>query len=322
MAAGIPGSRAFAQLFAAKCSSGDEIPAEDRAALAEVGLRFVTAVVASNPEGAYGVLSTKGKQALPADRFLAIIRQSVEPMGPFGNLHVAQTHLVKITGGIGDQRVICGGLGRPEDWVAVAVESIPKQAYVLVEGETKNNGWAFVLWLVPEQDWRVQHFQFTSTEMVGKSAEDLWRLARDEQGRDHHFNATVLYQAAAQLAYRGPNFQLGIQPEIQREMAKLQPPPELQGQMPLTWQFGSSTFNVLHVGQIGVGGKIYLTIAHEILPWGQDAEADQRNHELIREFRRAFPEYSPVFAGLVVAAHEKGGTRGYRTVDAPTDQPN
>ena len=45
------------------------------------------------------------------------------------------------------------------------------------------------------------------------------------------------------------------------------------------------------------------------------AEAVRENQELIAAFKKAYPEYLDVFAGLVVAAREAGGTRGYRTVD-------
>ena len=149
----------------------------------------------------------------------------------------------------------------------------------------------------------------------------MWDLARSEQQTKHDFNAAVLYQTASQLAYRGPNFQLGIYSEIQKEILKLQLPPELQGQPPFVWKFGGDEYKVLNVGPIGVGGKIYLMVTQEIAPWGADQEADQRNRALIADFERAVPEYSSAFAGLVVGAKESGGNRIFRTVDDTATAP-
>lgn len=305
--------------YAASCSTGDEIPAGMRATLEQTGLRFVAALLGSDPAAAYAAFTSEAKQAVSLDEFTAMVRQVVQPMAPFSNLRVQQIYLVKQARG---SPVICGSLKRPEDRVTVAAKTVPEQAHLVVEGDTKNNGFAFVLWLIPEQDWRIQYLQVMATSMAGRSATDIWGLARDEQHRNHDFNATILYRVARDLAYRGQNFQLGIQPEIEGDLSKLQVPHELQGQPPFTWQLGDHAFKIVNVGPIGVAGKIYLYITQEIEPWGANEEADQQNRQLIREFERVFPEYTDAFAGLVVAAIERGGTRGYRTVYVPEAPPN
>jgi len=241
-------------------------------------------------------------------------------MAPFSNVRVARVDFLKIMTGP-SVRVICGSLERPEDWESVAAKPIPEQAHLLFEAETRNNGWTFALWLIPEPDWRIEYFHLTGSSIVGKTAHDIWNLARGEQQLNHNFNAEILYQAALQLVYRGPNFQLGIQEEIKKEASKLQVPIELQGQAPFTWHFGGHTFRILNVGPIGVGGKVYLMINHEISPWDADQEADQQNRALISDFARSIPEYRNVFAGLVVGAIERGGHRGFRTIDENTAQP-
>lgn len=119
---------------------------------------------------------------------------------------------------------------------------------------------------------------------------------------------------ANQLAFRGPDFQLGIEPEIKKEMSSLQVPSELQGNPPFAWKFADDNFKILTVGPIGVGGKIYLTINQEVAPWAADQEADKRNRALISDFISTVPEYTNAFAGLVVGAIEAGGHRGFRTV--------
>jgi len=240
----------------------------------------------------------------------------IRQMGPFKNLHVAHTYLAKVTGGTQTQRVVCGNVSRPQDWVAVSADPGPSQAHVIVDGETINNTWAFAVWLIPEQGaWRINYFHVASSRAAGKSVEDLQETARAQREKHHDFNTYILYMTALQQADRGPNFQLGILPEIQKDLAGLQVPRHLQGPPPFEWQFGKSAFKVLNVGSIAVGGKIYLKIDHEIESWRDDKEADRKNRELIAEFARTYPEYRDAFAGLVVNAHEREGSRGFGTVD-------
>jgi hypothetical protein len=88
----------------------------------------------------------------------------------------------------------------------------------------------------------------------------------------------------------------------------------LEGSAPFTWSFDQSTFKVMNVGPIGVAGKIYLLVDHEIEPWSQDKVADGKNRDLIAGLNRAVEEYKEAFDGLVVRAHERGGSRGFGTV--------
>jgi hypothetical protein len=237
-------------------------------------------------------------------------------MGPFKNLRATHTYIATVTGGSEEQRVICGNISSPETWVAVNAKPGPAEAHVIVEGQTVNNTAVFVVWLIPEQgNWHVQYIDYAIAEMVGKSAADLLKMAEMENQKQHDFNAFILYTAALQLADRGPFFQLGIRPEIEKEIGEVKKPNNLQGQPPFVWDFGKSTFKVLNVGPIGVGGKVYLLIDHEVEPWAEDKEADRQNRDLITAFARTYPEYKDVFAGLVVRAHERGGSRGYGTVD-------
>ncbi len=315
---GVPLPFQLVQLTAADCKTDDELSAEDRTILDKTALGFVETLLGANPDAGYSMTSAAAQQALSREQFLMTVRQASQSMGPLTNVRVTQAHLVTVTMGQTNQ-VICGSLGRPDEKVFVAANPGPKHAHLLVEGEGRNNGWVFVLWLVPEPDWRIQYFHMSAASMVGKSARDIWTLARDEQQRSHKFNAAILYATAGQLAYRGPNLVLGISQEIQRESEALELPRELQGPAPFTWKFGNGTYKILNVSSLGVGGKIYLTITQETDPWPDDQAPDRHNRALIAEFRQAFPEYATAFAGLVVAAREPGGTRIFRTVDAPEE---
>ena len=302
--------------FVTSCATDGEISAEHRATLDQAAMQLVQTVLSSDPTAAYSNFTADAKQNVSLENFTAMIQQGIQPMGPYTDLHVAHTYLAKVTGGTQEQRVVCGNVSSPEGWVAVAAKPGPDQAHVIVESQTRNNTWAFVIWLLQEQgNWHVQYFQATIVAMVGKSAQDLLAMARTQLQRHHNFNACALYAAALQLSGRGPNLQLGIQPEIQKEMAQLEVPREIEGQPPFTWHFGKSSFKVLTVGPLGIGGNIYLNIEQEIAHWTDDKDADRENRELIATFKKSYPEYSDVFAGLVVAAREAGGPRGYRTID-------
>lgn len=297
------------------CAADNEIRGDKRAALEQVSLNFVQALADSNVEAAYTALSPEAKQAVPRDKLAALVASTIRPLAPFSDVRVVQIYLLNVITSASNARTICGSPASPEGWVSVAVRSGAEQAHVLVDAQTKNNGWTFTLSLASEQNWRVNYFHLAPSSLAGKTARDMWDLARSEQQSKRNFNAAILYQTASQLAYRGPNFQLGISSEIQKEALKLQLPPELQGQPPFVWKFGGDEYKIRSVGPIGVGGKIYLMVTQETAPWSADQEADQRNRTLIADFKRAIPEYSSAFAGLVVSAKESGGNRIFRTVD-------
>jgi len=308
--------KASSQLFTAGCKADDEISAKDRESVGQVALKFVQDALGPNSSTAFAAFTADAKKSVPLEQFVSGFQNSIKPMGPFKDLRVAHTYVPRVTGGTQEQRVVCGNLSSPETWVAVNARPGPAEAYVIVEGDTVNNTHAFVIWLIPEQgNWRVQYVQFATITMVGKSADDLQKMAASENEKQHNFNAFILYAAALQLADRGPFFQLGIRPEIEKAIGNVQRPPVLQGKAPFVWNFDKSTFRVLNVGAIGIGGKIYLHIDHEIEPWAEDKEADGKNRDLITAFAKAYPEYKEAFAVLVVRAHERGGNRGFGTVD-------
>ena len=308
--------KASSQLFTTSCKADDEVSAKDRESIGQVALTFVQDALGPNTANAYAAFTANAKESVPLEQFVSGFQNAIKPMGPFKNLRVAHTYVPKVTGGTQEQRVVCGNLSSPEGWVAVNAKPGPAEAYAIVEGDIINNKNAFVIWLLPEQsNWRVQYVHFATTTMVGKSADDLQKIAATENAKQHTFNAFILYAAAFQLADRGPFFQLGIRPEIEKAIGNVQRPPILQGQAPFVWNFDKSTFKVLNVGPIGIGGKIYLLVSQEVEPWAEDKQADRENRNLITAFAKAYPEYKEAFAGLVVRARERGGNGGFGTVD-------
>jgi hypothetical protein len=170
--------------------------------------------------------------------------------------------------------------------------------------------------MVPEgYDWKIQSFHLNVSSLADKDSMQLWQMAHAEQARQRNLNAALLYVAAAQTAERGPNLQLGLTQSISADMAKLTVPPDVRGQPPFLWKDGETTYKVASIGPIAVGGKIYVNIVHEVSPWQSNDQVDGWNKQLLRYFKGHYPEYSEVFAGLVVRAMERGSNRGYGTVE-------
>lgn len=304
------------QLFVANCKADDEISNKERETIGQVGLKFVQDALGPDPSAAYATFTTDAKENVPLERFVSGFQHEIKLMGPYKDFKVTHTYLAKVTGGTQEQGVVCGNLSSPQSRVAVNAKPGPAEAHVIVEAQTLNNTVDFVIWLITEQgNWHVQYVHRATVGMVGKTAEDLHKMAAAEHVKQHGFNAFILYAAALQLADRGPFFQLGIRPELEKEMGEIPRPRILQGQPPFIWNFDKATFKVLNVGPIGVSEKIYLLVDHEIEAWAQDKEADRKNRDLITGFVKAYPEYREVFAGMVARAHERGGNRGFGTVE-------
>lgn len=307
-------------LAASRCHTDEEITADDRAPVERAALEFAQRLLGNDPASAYPKLAAETRRTASRESFVGLAEKAMKPFA-LKDLRVAHIYVLTTTAvGNSTQQTYCstvarGDTSKPEGRVYVTEKMIPKQAYVVLEADAINNTFGFVLWLEPEDDeWRILHFQFQPITMAGKSADDIWSLARREEGQQHGFNAYVLSLTALQLAARGSNFHLGIEGEMQRKLRQLERPAALAGPPPFAWQLGSETFRVLNVSPIGIAGKLYLVISHEIESWSGDQDADRHNRRLIAGFREAHPEYSSAFAGLVAEAHEHGSAHGYRTV--------
>lgn len=211
-AAYVMGWRATYQPMAASCAADDAIDGSTRQALDKAALDFVSAASGSNPIDAYGMLAGDTKGAITPDQFLAALRPSLDAVAPFSNARVAHAYFVRAAESGANQRVICGSLDRGDHWVAVTAKPVSRQAHVIVDAQAKGGGWAFVLWLVPENGWKVEGFNFTATGMGGKSLDDLLKMARTQHDQHHDFDAVLLYGAAAHLAGRGKDLQSASSP--------------------------------------------------------------------------------------------------------------
>ena len=295
------------------CLVDNAIPEDQRAAIDATGMSFVQAILQGRAEDAYEIFTSAMKGQLPADQFAQMVAGARKSYGAVQGLHVAHAYLVTDPAGGPDKTVTCGAVGLPEEYVTVAVEPVALQAHLLIEGDIAGNSFTFVLWLIHGQDWQVQNIYLGMTEMIGKSAADLWHMAREQAKRHHSFDAALLYGAADNLAERGPDFALAIRAQLRAEMAELKPPRALQGKTTLTWHLGDKTYTILAVGPVGVRQQLYLMINWQTTDWKDDQEVEARSKRLMTDFARVFPEYSEVFAGVIMSAVEKDSGRGYRS---------
>jgi hypothetical protein len=307
--------QAFAQgPFLGSCAEDAQIDAAKKKTIDSVATSFAQAVFGPNPSAAFNFMSKAGQAATTQQQFdgaVAIIR-GLEAT----NVILQHTYLIDLIGK-SPGRVLCGSdFSKPDGWESLVAEDIPEQAHVLLSADTRNNKLAITLWLLSEKgEWKVHGFRTNISALADKDALQLWQLARAQQARQHSFNAAILYSAAAQAADRGPNFQLGIAQSISEDMAQISVPVELSGQPPFLWKDGENTYKVGNVAPLAIGGKIYLVIVHEVSPWQSDGQVDGWNKQLLGYFKRRFPEYAEVFAGLVARATEHGTDRGYGTVE-------
>jgi hypothetical protein len=307
---------AFAQSpFLVKCSVDSEINGGKRKTITAAAERFMQALQSTNPQGAYDMLSTAGRAQVTSEQFRAQAAALVGQVQP-RNIAIQRTFFIELTGKA-PQRVVCArDLSNRNETSFVAAADFAEQAHVILTGESRNNKLAFTLWLVPEQNtWRVQSYWMNVASLADNDSHRLLQLGRDQHAKSHEFNAALLYAAAMDTAYRGPNFQMGIAQAISEDAAKLKIPPEIQGKPPFSWKSGDVMYKILNVGPIAIAGKTYVVIAHEVPPGQNNDQFESSNRRLLQYFKTRFPEYSTFFAGVVVRAMERGTGKGYGTVE-------
>lgn len=307
---------AFAQsAFVVTCAQDAHIDLAKKSAIDSAAVKFAGVLFSSNPGSAFDAFTKEGQQATTREKVAAIGEGLVRQFNP-KNVAVQHSYLVELVGESAGP-VVCGpDLSKPEETVILAILDLPEQARVLMTADTTNNRLAITVLLILEQDaWTVQAFWVNVSTLADEDSNQLWQSGRGQASKGHDFNAALLLSAALQIANRGPAFKLGIVQYIQEDLSNLTLPIDLKGQPPFIWNKGLKEFKVLNVGPIAVGGKIYVNITHEVDPWEKDAQVVGRNKELIAYFKQRFPEYSDVFAGIVVRANERGTNRGYGTVD-------
>jgi hypothetical protein len=305
--------------FYYNCHDGGELDSKKKSDISAVSLQFAQAVLAGDVDAAYSQFTEAAKANTPRDQ-LAGALQGFKPAGPFEGFQVERIMTVTGWGDTSKSNsiAICSkDAAHPEAGVTVAIQKIPEQAYALVSatGKGSHETWIAALWLIPHgQKWEVNSFHATIGTALGKWADGYLAMARTENNRGHALNAGLLYSDAASIAGRGPFYHTGIEDLIQRESQQVTPPQEFRGGAPFSLTGDPETFSILRLNSIPLSGKLYLVIAHEVDPWKDSKEIEEKNQVLIMTFAKRFPEYSDVFGGLVAEATVRGGNNGWRTV--------
>lgn len=325
------GARAQLSPSAGQCQTDDEAPAAQRAQYEQPALDFVRALL-SDPAKAYDFFTSDVKASTAKDRFVAGSKREAQFVSAVSDLHVLHSYRISLPAASTKsgqmQRVLCaavahGSTSKPDGSVAAAALPVPLQARVIVEGKAKNAAWDFVVWLVDGQPrWGVLRFDENQATILDKSAQDIWTMARAQQDHKHGFNAFVLFHAALQLADRGPAFQLGIQDAIEKDLASMSPPRELNGNPPFVWTAGNRSFRILNVAPTGVGSTFALVVRQQLTQWGNNDYLERQNRALLDLLKKSYPEYPDVFGAVIIEAVHEGGSEGYRTIDEVRKKPN
>jgi hypothetical protein len=306
--------------YIVSCLTNYDVSASEREPYENVSLTLAENMVRGKLNEVYSQTTVDAKSTTMLTQLATLHQSYKQPMTTLARLRVTHTYLLQsLSRTEANVMILCpavksGTLSRPEDKVFLTTKSGATEAHVVVEGDSNSSTWNFVFWLRLEEDvWRMQSLYFGPAVMFGKSADSYWAHARGQRDAGHMFNAAMLYYAARALAFRGPNFQLGIWREIDGEARSLRLPAELEGTAPYFWQFGTDSFRVLAVIPFFAGGETNLTIRIDV-PRASERQTDELNHTLIRHLTTSYPEIFESFDAVVVEAVEPGGPRSYRTV--------
>ncbi|HEX3810552.1 MAG TPA: hypothetical protein VHW02_12740 [Rhizomicrobium sp.] len=299
---------------AGSCQTDSEIAQQQRAAIDDAAMSYVRTVLGTNPADAYDLMTKEARAATTADKFGASLRPFIQAMSPENNIKVAHTYYLQSSGSGPDARAICGPVSGYQ-WVSLEIKPGQSQAHVEISGQSRNNDLAFNLWLLRDQsNWRVQYFHFGLSSIVGLPPETLLQRARQERDAGHLFNAAMLYAGVQATIDRGPAFQLGIQQELQEDLAKFQRPVELNGTPPFLWNMNGQKYSVAQVTIGGIAGKLGLAFILPQTTWNGFEEADKSNKAFLTAFIATHPDYARVFNFLVARALKPDRSGGFGTV--------
>jgi hypothetical protein len=295
------------------CAQDTEIAQADRDAIAHAAAALTDAIIAGDSSRAYGQLSQGLHASVSAAQFTQFVTSTNKNLGPFHDPKPVHTYLLNDFGTGSQGRSVCGPLGGDE-WVSVAMHPGVRQAYALVDAQTRNNGWTFSFWFLPENGgWRATDVHVSISSMIGKSARDLLVLARQERDAGRAFNATMLYAGSQYLVGRGPAIQLGLAQTLSEEQSKFMAPPELQSP-PFTWALGGKPYTVSGVTILGIDGQLVLSFDLPETSWPGNDAIEAQNHAFLDGFRAAHPEVPRVFGALIARAHKPDGSGGFASV--------
>ncbi|HEY3755864.1 MAG TPA: hypothetical protein VGL42_06920 [Opitutaceae bacterium] len=301
--------------FVATCVDDERIPAGERREIDATALNFTQDLLAN-----YVVALSKfwddSRSKDADDRQLEAIEKSVIGTMHPTNPRVAHSYLVRSYAGSPGRMLCAVDLKRADGWVSMKAIPAAEQAHVLLTADARNNQWTLDVWLIHQKEqWKVHSFWINLSSLGALDSEALWVRGREEASGGHRINAALLLTAAAQVANRGPAFQLGLAQAIAKDLAAIDLPSEISGKAPFRWNWNGTTFNVIQVGPIALAGKLYVLLVQRQPAGKSPQELDASNHRLIDFFKHRFPEYHGVFSGIAARSADPSGHSGFATID-------
>jgi hypothetical protein len=320
-----PAPTLSASFFAASCAQDAEVDATKRNMIVRAGVTFMEALLGKDPASAFDLFSKEEQTEITRSQLVEMamgFHKLLEPKG----LTVEHTYLIRMKGQ-SPERVVCAkDLSRPDGWSSVKVTSTPEQAYVLASANSQNESLAVTIWLVPEDGlWKIHAFSIFVSSLGRQDAGHILELARTQQALGHHLNALLLHYAAASISGRGPLLELGTMEPISAEYFKAQRPAEMAGTPPWYWRNDGGSFKVVQIGSLGIAGKIYVVIDHEVPSKTSNEDMVRVNRDLIAYFKNLSQStlmFLPgLWPGLMSKALTRGTIRWTRSLDETRGSP-
>lgn len=292
------------------CSGNGEIAAAEREDIDAAALAFVERLYEAQPEAVLAVMA-QGADTPEVRAALGGVSESVRAAP--GQERVVREryrllHLGPASGGtpcVDGERVVT--LANDGGWrtaVAVVTEALPGAERSWTLSLTHTQG-----------AWRVRRFNVSLSGVAGGRADDFLAEARRQERKGHAFNATLLYDMAGQLAYRGAFFESAIGNRVVAERAAHRRHAELAADAPTRFVLGGSAFPLDLVKVVGDGrGELALVLTRPAGAWRGAAAAEASNRALIEAMNAHRGEWRDAFDYIVVQTPMEQPERSWGTV--------
>ncbi len=293
------------------CSSNDEIAAAEKDSIDAAALAFVDRLYAGEPDAALAAMSS-GAETPRVRAALDALVQGVRADPGAGRTVRERHQLLHVGPSTGGTPCIRG------DSVATLANGGGLRTAFVVVAEAVGGGAerSWTLWLVRErQQWRVRKFNVGLSAIAGSTAADFLAEAHRQQARGHAFNATLLYDLAAQAADRGSFFQSADGNHVAAARAVHERHPELPADPPYAFVLGRRSFPLQVVKPLGDGqGDLALVLTRPAGAWRGVDDAERSNRALIEAMNARRGEWREVFDYLVVQTPMNQPGRSWGTV--------
>lgn len=292
------------------CRADSEMSQAEYSEVANLSIDAVRKMRAGEADAVYQMMSTDARAITDRDALVQLARTVGAPelKGEITARHVFR--IFALGGSTGN--VMCN---TPKGTAFLARGGGMRTAFAEVVEPVSGAERSWVVWLQQERGaWRIRALHTEVTAIAGHSGAHLWDMARDEAGRGHAFNATVLYDVAASALRRGPNMQPPEADGFAPAYSALQRHADLPGPPPLTFHLGGREFPIRWMTVTGTGDNKLTLIIDREGPIVSEGEAPARNHELIDAMNAHRGEWKDVFDAIVVGYPTGERGRVWRTV--------